>query len=121
AQVAVVDFLAIVVLDLHDLVARAEGPAETFDAGLAGRVQRRLQLDVEGACAKAAPVHRAQHLDVTYGIEPEALRDALAYDCQQLSDAFFRVGRIDEKEVAAVARRKFWHRALVDAMRIDND
>ena len=45
----------VIVLDLHDLVARAEGPAETLDADLAGRVQRRLQVDVEGAGTEAAP------------------------------------------------------------------
>src|SRR6516225_10758668 len=70
---------------------------------------------------EAAPIHRAQHLDVAYGIEPEALRDALPHDSQQLSDAFFWVRRVDKIEVAAVSRRKLWHKALVDAMGIDDD
>src|SRR5215831_3792158 len=76
---------------------------------------------VEGAGTEAAPIHRAQHLDVAYGIEPEALRDALPHDSQQLSDAFFSVRRVDKIEVAAVSRRKLWHKALVDAMGIDDD
>ena len=37
AEVAVVDLFVVIVLDLHDLVARAEGPAKTLDADLAGR------------------------------------------------------------------------------------
>ena len=59
AEIAVIDVFVVVVLDLHDLVARAEGPAEAFDADLARRVQRRLQLDVEGTGTEAAAVHRA--------------------------------------------------------------
>jgi hypothetical protein len=86
-----------------------------------GGVQRRLQLDIEGAGTKATPVHRAQHLDVAYGSEPEALRDALPHDRQQLSDAFFRVGRIDKEEVTALGRRKLWHIVLIDTMGIDDD
>src|SRR6516164_6457264 len=118
-MVAVVDLLVVVVLDLHDLVARAEGPAETLDADVAGRVQRLLQLYVERSCAKTTPIHRTQHLDVAYGVEPEALRDAFSHDRQQLSDAFFRVSRIDEEEVTAFDRSEIGHQALVDAMRID--
>ena len=74
-DVAVVDLLVVVVLDLHHLVARREGPAEALDLALAGRVEGGLQLDVQRAGAGAAPVHRAQHLDVVDGIETEALRD----------------------------------------------
>src|SRR6516164_1980218 len=40
AEVAVVDLLVIVVLDLHDLISRTEGPAETLDADLTGRIKR---------------------------------------------------------------------------------
>jgi hypothetical protein len=43
AEIAVVDVLVVVVLDLHDLVGRAEGPAEAFDADLPGRVQLLLK------------------------------------------------------------------------------
>ncbi len=38
-DIAVVDLLVVVVLDLHHLVARREGPAEAFDLALAGRVE----------------------------------------------------------------------------------
>src|SRR5215472_16895021 len=58
---------------------------------------------------------------MSYGIEPEALRDTLPHDSQPLSDAFFWVRRVDKIEVAAVSRRKLWHKALVDAMGIDDD
>jgi hypothetical protein len=47
AEVAVVDLAGVVIGHLHDLVARAEGPAEALDPQLARRVQRPLQLDVE--------------------------------------------------------------------------
>src|SRR5713226_4143485 len=53
ADVAIVDVLVVVVLDLHDLVARREGPAEAFDLARAGWVQRLLQFDVERARAYA--------------------------------------------------------------------
>src|SRR5262252_8328980 len=64
AEVAIVDILVVIVLDLHDLVARTEGPAEPLDADLARRVQGVLQLDVERAGTQADTAHRAQHLDV---------------------------------------------------------
>ena len=46
-DVAVVDLLVVVVLDLHDFVAWSEGPAKSLDLALAGRVQRLLQFDIE--------------------------------------------------------------------------
>ena len=75
ANVPVIQHLVVVVLDLHDLVARRKGPAEPLDLMLSGGVQRRLQFDVERACADAAPVHGAQNLDVANGIEAEARGD----------------------------------------------
>ena len=42
ADVAVVDFLVVVILHLHDLVARREGPSETSDLVFASGVQGRL-------------------------------------------------------------------------------
>src|SRR5262249_1661522 len=79
ADIAVVDFFVVVVLDLHDLVAGREGPAESFDLAFAGRIQVPLQFDV--ACGRASPasVHRGQHLDIADGIEAEAARDAGSY------------------------------------------
>src|SRR6202165_5228924 len=76
ADVAVINFLVVVVLDLHDLVAGCEGPAEAFDLALAGGVQRRLQFDVERSCADAAAIHWAQHLDVANGVEAKPLGNA---------------------------------------------
>src|SRR5262252_2105019 len=64
AEVAIVDILVVIVLDLHDLVARTEGPAEPLDADLARRVQRVLQLDVERAGTETTPVHWTENLDV---------------------------------------------------------
>src|SRR5580704_6625678 len=75
AKVAVVDVLIVIVLDLHDLVARAERPAEALDADIARRVQRVLQLDVERTSTEAAAVHRAEHLDLAYRVQPETFGD----------------------------------------------
>ena len=47
ADVSVLDFLVVVILDLHDLVAWSEGPAEALYLSLAGGVEDPLQLDVE--------------------------------------------------------------------------
>jgi hypothetical protein len=47
----------VVVLDLHDLIPRAECPAEALDPDLARRVRRVLQLDIEGAGTEATTVH----------------------------------------------------------------
>jgi hypothetical protein len=121
AEVAVVDLLVVVILDLHDLVARTEGPAEAFNADLARWVQRVLQLDIERACPEAAAVHRTQHLDVPYRVEPEALRDPFLHDRQQLAHPLVGIGRIDEVEVTALHRGEVRHLALVDPVRIDDD
>src|SRR5271155_4563118 len=120
-EIAVIDLLVVIVLDLHDLVARAEGPAEALDADLAGRVQLFLKFDIERTSTEAAPVHRAEHLDVANGIEPEALWYTLPHDRQQLSHSLFRVRRVDEVEVAAINRGEIGHQALVDAMCIDDN
>jgi hypothetical protein len=74
---------------------------KALDADLARWVQRILKLDIEGAITKAAPVHRAEHLNVAYGVEPKSLRDPLLHDRQHLPNSFFRFRRIDEIEVAA--------------------
>jgi hypothetical protein len=56
ADVAVIDLFVVIVLDLHDLVAGRECPAEPLDLAFARRIQRRLKLDVEGAGADTASV-----------------------------------------------------------------
>src|ERR1700730_6685969 len=75
ADVAVINLLVVVVLDLHSLVAGREGPTEPLDLALSGGGQRRLQFDVERACADAAPVDWAQNLDSPNGVEADAFRD----------------------------------------------
>ena len=69
---------------------------------LARRVQRLLQLDVERPRPEPAAVHRAEHLDVAHRVEPEAARDALAHQRQQLRHPGLRVGRVHEVEVRAL-------------------
>ena len=63
-NVAVIDFLVIVILDLHNLVAGRKGPAKSLDLALARRIECRLQFNIEGACSDAAAVHRAENLDI---------------------------------------------------------
>src|SRR5271166_6110175 len=84
ADVAVVDLLVVVILDLHDLVARGKGPAEPLDLAFAGGVQHRLQFDVERTRADAAAVHWAEHLDVADRVQAEPLGGA---GLHQLYDA----------------------------------
>src|SRR6516164_4497180 len=121
AEVAIVDILVVIILDLHDLVARAEGPAKPFYADLARRVQGVLQLDVQRASAEAAPVHRAQYLNVTNRVEPKTFGDPLLHDRQNLLNTLFRVRRIDEIKIAALDRGQRRHQALINAVRIDYD
>ena len=61
ADITVVDLPVVVVLDLHDLVARGVGPAKSLDPWLRLTVQRRLQGDVERSRADPAPGHRTEH------------------------------------------------------------
>src|SRR5712692_3442393 len=121
AKVAVVDFLVVIVLDLHDLVARTEGPAEAFDTDLAGRIQRLLELDIEGAGTEAAAVHRTEDLDVAYRVEPETFGDPVPHDRQQLPHPLFCLRRIDEIEVADIGGVEIGHHTLVDTMRVGDN
>src|SRR5439155_8371174 len=66
-DVAVVDLLVIVVLDLHDLVAGRKGPTKPLDLALARRIQCGLEFNVEGARSNAASVHRTEHLYIANG------------------------------------------------------
>ena len=85
ADVAVINLLVVVVLNLHHLIAGREGPPEALDPTLARGVQCCLQFDIEGACADAAPIHRAKNLDVADGVEAESFRNACFH---QLDDAW---------------------------------
>ena len=47
ADIAVVDLLVVVVLDLHHLIARGKGPAKPLDLPIAGGIERGLQFNVQ--------------------------------------------------------------------------
>src|SRR5438105_8794693 len=122
AAVAVVDVFVVVVLDLHDLVAGGEGPTETLDLALAGGVQRRLKFDVQRAGCDAATVHRAQHLNVTDGIEAEALRDAYLHQFDDPRHGGFGIVRLHKIEVAvALGPGEVGNGAPVDLVRAGDD
>src|SRR5271163_4110187 len=57
-DIAVVDLLVVIILDLHDLVAGSKSPAESLHLAITGRIESSLQLDVQRTCAYAAAVHR---------------------------------------------------------------
>jgi hypothetical protein len=80
--------------------AGRECPAKPFDLALAGRIQRGLKLNVEGAGANTTSVHRAEHLDIADGIEPEASRDAAFHKLDDPSNRALGIFRLDEIEVA---------------------
>ena len=73
ANVAVLDLLVVVVLDLHDLVAWRKCPAKPLDLAITGGVQRGLELNVERPRTGAATIHWAEHLDISNGVEAKAL------------------------------------------------
>src|SRR5262249_21769679 len=99
ADVAVVDLTVVVVLDLHDLVARTVGRAEAFDPRLARRVQRPLQLNVQRSRTNPAAVHRTEHLNIADRIQPERLRNALVDYCDDLAYSILGSLSIDEVEI----------------------
>ena len=55
------------------------------------------------------------------GSNPKRLGYPLLHNCQQFSNAFLRVRRVDEIEIAALDRSELRHLALVDTVRVDND
>src|SRR5262245_47330274 len=121
-DITVVDLLFVVVLDLHHLVARGKGPAEPLDLAIAGRIERRLQLDVQRQRTRSAPVHRTQHLDAEDGIEAEPLGDPRLYQFDDTADGGCGIVHLHEIEVALGSRRaEIRHRALVDAMGTGDD
>src|SRR5207245_5421004 len=122
ADVAVVDLLVVVVLDLHDLVAWGKGPAEALDLAVAGRVQGRLEVDVQRASAASAAVHRAQHLNVTNGIKTEALGNARLDQFDNPRHGGFRIVRLHEIKVAvALGFGEIGNAPLVDPVRAGDD
>jgi len=76
SQVAVEDFLIVVVAHLHHFVMEAVGgttPYERF--GL--RIQGLLELPVQPVSADGAAIHGRQHLNIGDRIQLEARRDAI--------------------------------------------
>src|SRR5260370_4280265 len=104
AEVAIVDVLVVIVLDLHDLVARTEGPAEALDADLARRVQSVLKLDIHGAGTEAAAVHRAEHLDVAYLVKSETVSGSGPAPSAAAFAPLFRLRFVNEIEIAPLVR-----------------
>jgi hypothetical protein len=80
-----------------------------------------LQFDIEGACADAAPIHRAKNLDVADGVEAESFRNACFH---QLDDAWhggFGIVRLHEVEIAIRGRAEIGNEAVVDAVSAGDD
>jgi len=75
--------------------------AEALDLAFPGRIQRRLEFDIERTRADPTPVHRAQHLDLAHGIEPEAAWDMVAH---QVDDARHRLLQILRRHVVEIAQ-----------------
>lgn len=71
ADVAVENFLFVIVLGLDHLVARLESPSEPLGGRLAlpGRVQGPLERRVQLAHSDRSAIHRAQHLDIPDGVD----------------------------------------------------
>src|SRR5260370_41922497 len=98
-----------------------KGPAETLDFALAGGVQRRLQFYVERTRANAAAVHGTEHLDVADRVQAEAFGDAGLHQFQDASNGDLGIFGRHEVEVALAGRRaETGHRALIDAMGVDD-
>ena len=102
-DVAVEDVAVVVVLDLHDLVADAEAIAELVHTVFAGRIQRRLQGLVDATGAGDSPVHRAEHLDVTNGIDMELPGQARLHQIDDGLRDDFRLFGGDEVEIRSFA------------------
>src|ERR1035438_1816782 len=79
ADVAVEDLLLLVVLRLDDFVPNLEPPSKSLRGGLTrtNRVQSALEHCVQLADSDRAPIHRAQDLYVTNGVEAMALGNSV--------------------------------------------
>src|SRR5215472_18660990 len=95
ADIAVVDLLIVVVLDLHNLVAGREGPTKSFDLVFASGIQRRLEFDVEGARSNPTPVHWAENLDIADGIKAKPARDPGFHKLDDADDRSLLVVNLD--------------------------
>src|SRR6185437_7422747 len=122
AKIAVVDLTVVIVLDLHDLVARTEGPAKTLNACLAWWIERLLQFDVQRASAQPTTVHWAQHLNIADRVQSEGLGNAVPYQRDDLADTLLRRLRVDEVEIRqGSVVGQFGHLPAIYPVSIDND
>src|ERR1700738_2715435 len=64
ADIAVVDLLVVIVLNLHHLIAGSKGPAKPLDLPTTGGSACGLRLHGQSSRASTTTVHRTQHLDV---------------------------------------------------------
>jgi hypothetical protein len=117
SDIAVINFLVIIVLDLHDFVTRGEGPAEPLHFAIAGGIEGGLQFNVQRPRTHPTAIHRAEDLDVADGIEAEAFGDSRPHQFDDTADGGFRIVRLHEVKVALCSRRaKVGDRALIYAM-----
>ena len=121
-HVAVEHVLVVVVADLHDAVAGAEGPAACLPLdhpALAG-FSDLLQALVERGHAYLAAMHRAEHLDF---VRPQAelARDALGHQLDHQVGGFGRVLLLEEKKSVGAAIVQHRHLAAVDPVRVGDD
>jgi len=106
ADIAVVDVPVVVVFELHDAIADAEGEGFVRD-GLSVWVEFILQDSVEALDPAGILPHGAQDLDIVLGIEIKALWDFFA---DELLDEIFGViwgGGLDEEEFAVCGGHVF--------------
>src|SRR5262249_46672596 len=99
ADIAVVDLLVVVVLDLHHLIAGGKGRTESLDFAIARGIEGCLQRDVQRPRAYPAPIHRTQHLDAADGIETEPLGNAYLRQFDNAVDGRSWIVRPHEIEV----------------------
>ena len=79
-------------------------------------------MQVQGAGAKRAAVHRAEQLDIAHRVQTETLGQAFADDLDDLGDPVLRILGADKVKVApAIRPLQIRHLALVDPMGIGDD
>lgn len=103
-DVAVEDFLVVVVFGLDDFVANAELPAEFLDGRVefAFGVEFALEEDVEFADTEGATIHGGENLDVLKGIEMKFAWDAGLHHFLEGGEDCFGGIALDEVEVSGV-------------------
>src|SRR5215475_653548 len=122
SDIAVVDLLVIVVLDLHDFVAGSKRPTEALDLVIAGGIERGLQLDVQRTCTHTATVHRTKDLDVADGIEAEPPGDPCFHELNNARHGGFGVVRLYKVEIAfGSGRAEIGDQALINTMGTGDD